>query len=259
MNNSEEIKILSELLDLNTLAVHAMKEGNSVEALLRLFDAKDKLDSWFEENRSCAKLSSVEEGLEAGLWIQHQDMNQSNFHFHASNLGQFHGRFDTQKAAEKTAPSNAFKLFNKIFLLDYSMVSSDEMTLNEMLAARLHLAAIVLYNTGLISHRTAIACGKDCDLKISKILYERSYSCLYTSLQLGLYSSKLNLLVLGLFNNLGFLHCHIGNQKESTQLHDQLYFLFLSFCYELEREDYVFFYMTFLLYPRGWHHFAPAA
>lgn len=162
------------------------------------------------------------------------------------------------------SPSNYFAMFNRAF----SFEDTDHPSSNGTFESSLEwthkmqlLPVVILFNTGLTYHRMALnTAGKDEFVKAFRF-YELALKTIDEKISRALRSSDYNLLQLALYNNMGYIHSHFFNEKETMVCAGRLLATFASIdCSTmLSKEEYVFYYMNLLFLLNRSPVFAPAA
>jgi hypothetical protein len=153
--------------------------------------------------------------------------------------------------------NNFFTLFNRAFSVFENVTPSLDTQ-----ARLIYLPCILpalFYNIGLIYHREAIRYDRAEMFSEALDLYTTSLHLLGGNASCSIPSC--NLLLLGLFNNIGHIHSHFNNEVQTLYCRDQLTAVFLSTdCTRLlTKDEFVFFYMNVLFAVRRFPIIAPAA
>jgi hypothetical protein len=156
-----------------------------------------------------------------------------------------------------SSPSNHFSLFNRAFLIDVNRVASK----TTMSRVRL-IPAVLLFNMGLVFCRKALESVNSKDaFRRANGFYQLSLRILEENLIFGFYSADCSLLLLALYNNIGFISSHFFEDKDSMVCAGRLLATFV--CTDtpqlLSKEEYVFYYMNLLFLLNRSPIVAPAA
>jgi tetratricopeptide (TPR) repeat protein len=156
-----------------------------------------------------------------------------------------------------SSPSNHFSLFNRPFLIDVNIAA----TKSTMARIRL-VPAVLLFNMGLTFCRKALESVSSRDAyRRANGFFQLSLRILEENLIFGLYSADCSLLLLALYNNLGFISSHFFEDKDSMVCAGRLLATFV--CADtpqlLSKDEYVFYYMNLLFLLNRSPIVAPAA
>lgn len=156
------------------------------------------------------------------------------------------------------ASNNVFFLFNRAF----SIFDANPKTIDTATWLRYTpcILPAIFFNIGLVYHRAAIRTDRTDVYSEALGLYTSALYLLGKNDTCGL-SSECNLLLLGLFNNIGHIHSHFYNSVQTLYCRDNLTSVFLSTnCSKLlTKEEFIFFYMNILFAVRRFPMLAPAA
>lgn len=162
---------------------------------------------------------------------------------------------DVNAEVSSTSPSNFFTIYNRVF--EFS-----DMSLANWIEYGPHIPMILLYNTGLAWHRVAFRENSDAKYEIALQYYSVAHAKVIEYARLGIYHAEVcDLLMLGLFNNMGQIHSHFFRFYETRLCVEALFTVFFLIENKrvLTKEEYVFFYMNILLTVNRRPIFAPAA
>jgi tetratricopeptide (TPR) repeat protein len=149
-----------------------------------------------------------------------------------------------------TSPDNAFQFYNRAFALTSSSIKEE---VHDSV-----MAAILLYNMALAYHSKAMRTCATKELYRALKLYRMSFDVLQDNSKIS--CDMVNLLLLALINNMGFIHSHIYDWDEMKNSYEVLHSLFMATCdisNNLEAEDCMFF--SYVLSPLQISSVAPAA
>jgi hypothetical protein len=149
-----------------------------------------------------------------------------------------------------TSPDNLFEFYNRAFV-----ISSDAPNVDKEVYESI-ITAVVLYNMGLSCHRKAGRSGATRELHSALKLYEMSAKVIQDVPKLS--RDSVNVLVLALINNMGYIHSHFYDYTAIEQCRAFLYSLFMSSnTNDLTPEDCVFF--SYVLLRNDMSPMSPAA
>jgi hypothetical protein len=134
-----------------------------------------------------------------------------------------------------TSPDNCFQFYSRAFVPTPSSVNGEEVNDCAM-------TAILLYNMALTYHSKAVRTGATKELYRALKLYRMSFDVLRENSDIS--CDMVDLLLLALINNMGFIYSHFYDWDEMKKSQEVLYSLFMASCdlsSSLEAEDCVFF------------------
>jgi hypothetical protein len=154
------------------------------------------------------------------------------------------------------SPGNFFTVYNRAFV--FCKTDTD---LSRLFQCFPYLSAVVLYNAGLTFHRLAVTEGSSRKYEKALEFYCQCKKMLDSNVAAGLHLMELDVLVMALANNMGYIYSHFFQLDESKHCLERMITCFFTFSSKvlLTRDEYVFFYMNILLLVNRRPVLAPAA
>jgi len=175
-----------------------------------------------------------------------------------ASLVQVHGEAIAWDANPSFVNGAMFPLFDRALSIKIHDTASAQDLLNLDFVRR--LAAVVLYNKGLLCHCQALQKGDSREMYKALSYYQAAMGSILSAHDHLKYTAPI--LVLALLNNMGHIRCHHHDRDEARTCLDMLRHIFDESGAEefLEEEDSLFFYFTiFTTCPNDALAIAPAA
>jgi hypothetical protein len=235
------VSTLSSIVDMNAKGVALSQQNNLDEAtnsfrraLACLFElVETKEDSNAHHHRtttgtakkicSGTKLTDTSESMQTKI---------------VESISIDHPQSATKTNYLSTSPDNSFDFYNRAFVLNSSSANGEEVHECVMTV----MTAIMLYNKALTYHTNAVRSGATKKLHRALKLYRMSFRVLQENPDIS--CDMVDLLLLALVNNMGFIYSHFYDWAEMKKSHEILHSLFMSTCdisNSLEAEEYTFF------------------
>ena len=108
------------------------------------------------------------------------------------------------------SPDNFFRIYENAFLVPQSAK-----TYMHPYAFEDHIAAVLMYNTGLLCHRQALEIGNSKMLERALFMYEMAVSTLQQNASYRNNNNISGLFMLALASNMGHIHSHMFHHEEA--------------------------------------------
>jgi hypothetical protein len=252
---------LSSIVYRNTKAI-ALLQHNKLDDATRSFRRAlaclfklvgTKEDSAKKKMYSSAEVMSTSESMHTTI-TESTSLVESVYIVKRSSLVESVSIDHPQSNAEtnylSTSPDNSFQFYNRAFALTSSSVNGE---VDDIL-----MAAILLYNMALAYHSKAMQTCATKELYRALKLYRMSFDVLQDNSNIS--CDMVDLLLLALISNMGYIHSHIYDWDEMKNSHEVLHSLFMATCdisNSLEAEDCMFF--SYVLSPLQISSVSPAA
>jgi hypothetical protein len=227
---------LSSIDDMNTMAVALAQQSNLDEAtksfrralacLFKLVGTEEDSNVLHAETTCTAKKMSSRSDL--------MDTSESMETTIVESVSMDPPHIDTKTHYLSTSPNNSFDFYNRAFVLTSSSINGE--------ARECVMTAILFYNMALTCHSKAVRTGTTKDFHRALKLYRMSFDVLQENSDIS--CDMVDLLLLALVNNIGFIYSHFYDWVEMKKSQEVLHSLFMSTCdisNSLETEDRIFF------------------
>jgi tetratricopeptide (TPR) repeat protein len=250
----------------NNYAVAMIQSGNDDKALRILLNALDDLKDW-QSTSFEAELLSHSQVFHEGPKLSDRtvmallpaailEYRQLTISSTAADLNKSFVSIPDDRDLIYS-PSNSFSVYNRAFVF----VEERTSVLGWSRRMRL-LPAVILFNLALIYHRKAVqtALGSN-DYDLAQQYYTTALHVVNENLKFDLYTPDYSLLMLAIYNNMGFICSHFFREHETMMIAGRMLATFASMdCSRLlVKDEYVFYYMNLLFLLNRHTIFAPAA
>jgi hypothetical protein len=224
---------LSSIADMNTKAIALAQHNHLDDAIKSFRRALACFYKLLETRKDCTaeKMCQRTELMDTFESMQVTDVESVSI---VESVSADHPHSSAETDYLSTSPDNSFPFYNRYFVLTSSSV-------NEKVHDSV-MTAILLYNMALTYHKKALRSSTTKELYRALKLYRMSFDVLQDSnisCDMGV-----DLLLLALINNMGFIHSEFYDWDEMMNSHEVLHSLFMATCdisSSLEAEDCIFF------------------
>jgi hypothetical protein len=226
---------LSSIVDMNTKGIALAQQSNLDEAtnsfrralacLFELMETKEVSNAHYRTTWTAKKMCSRTELIDTSESMQTKIVESISID---------HPQSETKTNYWSTSPDNSFDFYNRAFVLASSSVNGE---IHECV-----MSAIMLYNMALTYHSSAVRTGTTRKLHRALKLYRMSFRVLQENSDIS--CDMVDLLLLALINNMGFIYSHFYDWDEMKKSHEVLHSLFMSTCdisNGLKAKEYTFF------------------